>query len=298
MMIFNYPIELLIMQAILGLSLGAIYVLMASGLSIIFSLLDIVNFSHGAFYMLGAYGVYFFLNYFNINFYISLFFSILVVSLIGIIVEKIFLKPIYGRDQLHPLVLTFGLSLIIPDIIKIFFGLIGKNIPYPTELGGAYIWGSVIVPKYQLFIIVVAFVSLVLVVLVINKTNLGMILRACTQDSLMTRLLGINSSKIWTIGFMVGVAFAALAGGIIAPIVSAIPDMGVTILLPSFVIVVVGGLGSLEGAIIAGLTIGIVSSFVSLFAPAYTDVAIFFIMAIVLIIRPRGLMGHLGRREQ
>jgi len=295
-MIFGYSINLLVMQAILGLSLGAIYVLMASGLSIIYSLLDIVNFAHGAFYMLGAYGIYFFLNYIG-NFYIALLLSIVIVTIIGMITEIYLLKPLYSRgDPLHPLLLTFGLSLVFPDIIKIFFGLIGKNVNFPDQMIGAIYWKSLVIPKYQLFIILISIASISFVAILLKKTNIGMILRASTRDSLMVKLLGINVSRMWTLGFMVGTAFAALAGGMMAPLVSAIPDMGVSIILPCFVVVVVGGLGSLEGAIISGIIIGETVSFVSLFAGAYSDVVIFVIMAIVLIIRPRGLLGQIGRK--
>jgi len=295
-MIFGYSINILIMQLILGLSLGAIFVLMASGLSIIYSLLDIINFAHGAFYMLGAYGIFIFLNLID-NFYIALILSIILVSILGMVTEIYLLKPLYNRDSLQPLLLTFGLSLIFPDIIKILFGLVGKNIPYPNQLIGAIFWKSIIIPKYQLFVIFVTIITISFLLLLLKKTDIGMIIRASTRDSLMVELLGINVSRIWTLGFTVGIAFAALAGGIAAPMVSAIPDMGVGIILPSFVVIVVGGVGSLQGAIIAGIIIGEVVSFISLFAGAYSDVIIFLVMAVVLIVRPRGLLGKIGRRE-
>ncbi|MBT3254877.1 MAG: branched-chain amino acid ABC transporter permease [Deltaproteobacteria bacterium] len=291
---FDLSWEIVAMQMIFGLALGCVYVLMAGGLSIIFGLLDVVNFAHGTFYMLGAYAIFVAVSLCG-NFWLGLVSAVVIVALVGGVIEWLLLKPLYKRDPLYPLLLTFGVSICIPDIIKICFGLIGKVVPYPSGFMGAFMLGPVMVPKYRLFIIVLTLVVLISLWLFLNKSNLGMIIRASTRDSLMTQTLGINVSRIWTIGFMIGIGLAALAGAVAAPMVASIPDMGVEMTIECFVVVVIGGLGSLGGAIIGGLLIGQVVSFVALFAPAWSNVAIFMAMAIILIIRPRGLFGEEGR---
>lgn len=291
---FGISPEILAMQIIFGLALGAIYVLMASGLSIIFGLLDVVNFAHGTFYMLGAYSVFVFIALTG-NFWIAVASAVVIVAVVGGMTEFLLLKPLYGKEPLYPLLLTFGFSVAVPDLMKIIFGLIGKVIEYPSGFVGAFFLGGVIVPKYRLFIIVLTFVVLIALWLFLKRSDLGMIIRAATRDSLMVQTLGVNVSRIWTMGFSLGIALAALAGAVAAPMVSAIPDMGVEMTVESFVVVVVGGLGSLGGAIVGGLIIGQVVSFVSLFAGDYSNVAIFFAMAVILLIRPRGLFGELGR---
>jgi branched-chain amino acid transport system permease protein len=291
---FGIPLEIIAMQVIFGLALGAIYVLLASGLSIIFGLLDVVNFAHGTFYMLGAYVVFLAVSLTG-NFWFGLLSALLIVALIGGAMEWALLKPLFGKDPLYPLLLTFGVAVAIPDLMKILFGLIGKVVEYPSGLVGAFLVGPVMVPKYRLFIIILTLVVLLVLWLFLNKTNLGMIIRAATRDSLMVQVLGVDVSRIWTVGFSMGVGLAALGGAIAAPMVSASPDMGVEMTVESFVVVVVGGLGSLGGAIIGGLIIGQVVSFVSLIAGDYSNVVIFFAMAVILLIRSRGLFGELGR---
>ncbi len=286
--------EIIIMQIIFGLALGAIYVLMASGLSIIFGLLDVVNFAHGTFYMLGAYAVFLFIALTG-NFWIAVASAVVIVAVIGGVTEFFLLKPLYGKDPLLPLLLTFGFSVAVPDFMKVVFGLIGKVVEYPTGFMGAFWLGGVIIPKYRLFIIIMTFVVLIALWVFLKRSDLGMIIRAATRDSLMVQTLGVNVSRIWTTGFSIGIALAALAGAMASPMVSAIPDMGVEMTVECFVVVVIGGLGSLGGAIVGGLLIGQVVSFVSLFASDYSNVAIFLAMAVILLVRPRGLFGEAGR---
>lgn len=286
--------SLILMQFLFGLFIGAIYVLLAGGLSIILGLLDVVNFAHGAFYMLGAYALYVIISLCG-NFWIGVVSAVVIVSLLGGLTERFLLKPLYAKGIFYPLFLTFGFSICIPDIIKIIFGLTGKGIEYPGGFMGAFMLGPIIIPKYRLFVLFVTFVVFLFLWLFFKKSNLGMVIRAATRDSLTVEMLGINVSRTWTFGFMLGIGMASLAGAISAPMVSAIPDMGVDILIDSFVVVVIGGLGSLGGAILGGLLIGQVFSFTSLFAPAYSHASIFFVMALVLILRPRGLLGEEGR---
>ena len=282
------------MQLFFGLALGSIFVLLASGLSIIYGLLDVVNFAHGAFAMLGAYVVFLAVS-FSGSFAVGIVSAIVIVAVIGMVVEFFLLKPLYGKDPLLPLLLTFGLSVAIPDLIKVVFGLIGKPVPYPEALSGATTIGPLILSNYRLFIIFFTLAILVSLWLFLKKSDLGMIMRAATRDSLMVQVLGTNTSRIWTTGFAIGIGLSALAGAISVPMMSATPDMGVEMTMVAFVVTVVGGLGSLGGAIVGGLLIGIIVAFTSLIAGEYSNVAMYFCMAVILLIRPRGLFGELGR---
>jgi branched-chain amino acid transport system permease protein len=279
---------------VLGLALGAIYILLASGLSIVYGLLDVVNFAHGVFYMLGAYAVFVVISLTG-NFWLGLISAAAVTAVVGAVAELFLLRPLYGKDQLYRLLLTFGLSVAVPDLMKIIFGLIGKTVDYPEALSGFFLLGSMPVSKYRLFIIVLTGSVMTGLWIFLKKSDLGLIMRAATLNSLMVRVLGIDVARIWTKGFSLGVGLAALGGAVSAPMVSASPDMGIEITVESFVVVVLGGLGSLTGAVVGGLIMGQVVSFVSLFAGQYANVAIFIVMFIVLMLRPRGLFGEEGR---
>jgi len=283
-----------LMQLFFGLALGSIFVLLASGLSIIYGLLDVVNFAHGTFAMLGAYAVFVAVSLSG-NFAVGIASAVLIVALVGVVIELFLLKPLYGKDPLLPLLLTFGLSVAIPDVVKIAFGLTGKPVDYPAALGGATVVGPVILSNYRLFIIVFTLAILISLWFFLKKSDLGMIIRAATRDSLMVQILGTNTSSIWTIGFALGTGLAALAGAIAVPMLAATPDMGVEMTMVAFVVTVVGGLGSLGGAIVGGLLIGVIVAFTSLIAGEYSSVAMYFCMAVILLIRPRGLFGESGR---
>jgi branched-chain amino acid transport system permease protein len=286
--------EIIILQIIMGLALGAIYVILASGLSIIFGLLDVLNFAHGTFYMLGAYAVFLAISLCG-NFWIGMVSAIVIVALMGGLFEITLLKHLYGTEPIYPLLLCFGFSIFMPDVIKLIFGLIGKVVEYPKIFQGATFVGTLILPKYRIFLVVLMGVVLLVLWLFMNKTNLGMIIRAATRDRVMVNCLGINVSRVWTVGFMLGVGLAALAGAIAAPMVQTIPNMGDEMTIESFVVVVIGGLGSLGGAVLGGLLLGQVVSFVSFFYPDWSNVAIFLAMAVILVLRPRGLFGEEGR---
>jgi len=293
-MVFDVPWNVIVLQLFFGLALGSIFVLLASGLSIIYGLLDIVNFAHGTFAMLGAYAVFTAVSL-SESFLIGIVSAVVIVGLVGVVIEYILLKPLYGKDPLLPLLLTFGLSVAIPDLIKIIFGLIGKPINYPEALSGATALGPLILPNYRLFIILFTLAILISLWLFLKKSDLGMIIRASTRDSLMVQVLGVNVSRIWTIGFAIGIGLAALAGAIAVPTMAATPDMGVEMTMVAFVVTVVGGLGSLGGAIVGGLFIGLVVAIASFIAGEYATVSMYFCMAVILLIRPRGLFGELGR---
>ena len=282
------------MQLFFGLALGSIYVLLASGLSIIYGLLDVVNFAHGTFAMLGAYAVFLAVTLTG-SFAVGIASAVVVVAVLGMAAEFVLLKPLYGKDPLLPLLLTFGLSVAIPDFMKVIFGLIGKPVSYPEALSGATTLGPLTFSNYRLFVIFFTLAILISLWLFLKKSDLGMIIRAATRDSLMVQVLGINTSRIWSIGFAIGIGLAALAGAISVPMMAATPDMGVEMTMVAFVVTVVGGLGSLGGAIVGGLLIGVIVAFTSLFAGEYSNVAMYFCMAVILLIRPRGLFGESGR---
>jgi len=286
--------DVFVMQLFFGLALGSIYVLLASGLSIIYGLLDVVNFAHGTFAMLGAYAVFLAVSLTG-SFAVGVASAVVIVAILGMVIEFILLKPLYGKDPLLPLLLTFGLSVAIPDFMKIIFGLIGKPVAYPEALSGATTIGEITFSNYRLFVIFFTLAILISLWLFLKKSDLGMIIRAATRDSLMVQVLGTNTSRIWSIGFAIGIGLAALAGAISVPMMAATPDMGVEMTMVAFVVTVVGGLGSLGGAIIGGLLIGVIVAFTSLFAGEYSNVAMYFCMAVILLIRPRGLFGESGR---
>jgi branched-chain amino acid transport system permease protein len=286
--------NVILMQLFFGLALGSTFVLLASGLSIIYGLLDVVNFAHGTFAMLGAYAVFVAVSLSG-SFTVGIVSAIVIVALIGTMVEFFLLKPLYGKDPLLPLLLTFGLSVAVPDLIKIAFGLVGKPVAYPEALSGVTMVGPLVLSNYRLFIIVFTLVVLISLWLFLKKSDLGMVIRAATRDNLMVQVLGTNTSRIWTIGFAIGIGLAALAGAVSVPMVSATPDMGVEMTMVAFVVTVVGGLGSLGGAIVGGLLIGVIVAFTSLVAGEYANVTMYFCMAVILLIRPRGLFGEIGR---
>ena len=239
--------DLIVMQLFFGLALGSVYVLLASGLSIIYGLLDVVNFAHGTFAMLGAYAVYLAVTLTG-SFAVGIASAVVVVAILGMVTEFVLLKPLYGKDPLLPLLLTFGLSVAIPDFMKVIFGLIGKPVAYPEALSGATTLGLLTFSNYRLFVIFFTMAILISLWLFLKKSDLGMIIRAATRDRLMVQVLGINTSRIWSIGFALGIGLAALAGAISAPMMAATPDMGVEMTMVAFVVTVVGGLGSLGGA--------------------------------------------------
>lgn len=285
---------LLLNQMFFGLALGAVYILMACGLTIIFGLLDVVNFAHGTFYMLGAFAAFIVISLFG-NFWIGLASSVILVGLVGWVTETFLIKPLYGKDPLYPLMMTFGFSVAVTDLMRGIFGTVGRIVPLPPNFSGSIRWEGLFIPKYRVFIIFLTGGVLLFLWYFLKKTNLGMIIRAATRDSLMVRTLGINVPRIWTFGFSLGVGLAGLAGAVNSTIQSALPDMGVEMTVECFVVVVIGGLGSLGGAILGGLIIGQVISFVSLLASDWSNVAIFITMLLILLVRTRGLSGEAGR---
>ncbi|WP_315833743.1 branched-chain amino acid ABC transporter permease [Bradyrhizobium prioriisuperbiae] len=285
--------DLIALQLFTGLALGAIYVLFAIGLSLIFGMLTVVNFAHGAFYMVGAY-VGLFLLSMGSNFWLCIVAVPLIVGSVGMMVERFLVRPLYGRGVDYPLLLTFGLSYIMVELVRIAFGTSGYPFETPELLQGAVDIGVGYFPLYRLFVIGAAVVVLLGLWLFLERTSFGLIIRAGARDPQIVRVLGVDVSRVWLVVFGIGTAIAGLAGLLAAPLQGVIPEMGATILAEAFVVTVVGGMGSIGGAVIAGLLVGVVVSMTSLFAPEMAKVSIFALMAIVLLIRPQGFFGRAG----
>ncbi len=285
--------QLLAIQLVTGLALGAVYALLAVGLSLIFGMLTVVNFAHGAFFMVGAFFGLYFLGLTG-SFWFSLILVPLVCALMGLLVERFLVRPLYGRGIDYPLLLTFGLSYVLVDAMRFLFGIEGLPSSTPAELRGATNLGFGHFPTYRLFLIAATAVLIGGLWLFIEKTRYGLIIRAGARDPEIVRVLGIDVARVWLGVFAVGTALAGLAGALAAPTRAVNPEMGITVLAESFVVTVVGGMGSLPGAVVAGLLVGVVFSLTSLFAPEFAELSIFVLMALVLLVRPQGLFGKAG----
>lgn len=283
-------------QVFTGLVIGGILVLLAIGLSLIFGLMTVVNFAHGSFYMLGAYFGVFLLGVTG-NFWLSLVLTPLLVGTLGLLVERFLIRRLYGRSIDDPLLLTFALSLVMVESVRLVWGRIGLALDPPAALAGAANLGFMYFPVYRLFVIVVTAAVLVGVWLFLHRTNVGLIIRAGSRDALMTRALGVDLGRIWLLVFAIGTGIAGLAGILAGPMRGVYAEMGVTIVIESFVVVVVGGMGSLLGAVLSGLLIGQVVGLTTFFAPKLAEIAVFIVMAVVLLVRPSGLFGEAGLME-
>ncbi len=288
---FHITLRIYLLQVFIGLSLGVIYAMMASGLSLIFGLMRVVNFAHGSFYMLGAYTLVYLISLIG-NFWICLMVAPIIVGILGILVEVSGIRRLYGTEEFNPLLLTLGLNYVFVDIIRILFGLGGIGSSVPKALDGMVNLGFMMFPEYRFFIIVAGAAVLFLVWLFINRTNLGMIVRAGTKDNEMVQMLGINIRLVWTLVFGLGITMAALSGALIAPITGTMPEMGMFMVIEAFVVVVIGGMGSFAGSILAAILVGQVIAITNLFYPQAGTVAIFVLMVVVLLTRKAGLFGE------
>ena len=286
-------LNLFLLQLFTGVALGSVFVLLAIGLSLIFGLLTVVNFAHGAFYMFGAYVGVFLLGLTG-NFWVALILVPFVVGAMGLVVERFLVRPLYGRGIDYPLLLTFGLGLVLVELVRIVFGLEGVPFDVPDALQGAVNIGIGWFPLYRLFLIGVTIALVVGLWLFLEKTSFGLIIRAGARDPEIMRVLGVDISRVWLMVFGIGTGLAGVAGVLSAPMTSVIPDMGTSVLVEAFVVTVVGGMGSLLGAVVAGLMVGIIISMTALFYPELADLAMFILMAAVLLVRPQGLFGRKG----
>lgn len=289
----SYGWDLLAVQLFTGLALGAVYVLLALGLSLVFGMLTVVNFAHGAMFALGAY-VGFFLLGLGWNFWVALAVVPLAVGGFGMVVERFLIRPLYGRPIDDPLLLTFGLAYVIVEGIRIAFGKQGQPVEMPEALMGAVDLWIGYFPLYRVFLIGVAVVVVVALWLFLERTRMGLTLRALARDPTILRVLGVNVGRVWLLVFGLGAGLAGLAGVLAAPLQGVAPEMGIPVLAEAFVVTVVGGMGSLVGAVVAALLVGVTFAMVGLFAPEMAKVSIFALMALVLLFRPQGLFGRPG----
>ena len=289
---FGVPIQALMGQLLIGLINGAFYAMLSLGLAVIFGLLNIINFTHGAQYMMGAFAAYFALQWLGLGYWWALLIAPVVVGLFGIVMERAMLKHLYHLDHLYGLLLTFGVALIVQGLFRNEFGSSGLPYPMPVQLTGAYNLGFMFLPTYRAWVIVFSLVICLGTWYVIEWTRLGAYLRAATENPILVQAFGINVPRMVTLTYGFGVALAALAGVLAAPIYQVNPLMGGDLIIVVFAVVVIGGMGSIIGAIVTGFTLGIVEGLTKVFYPEASNTVIFVIMAIVLLVRPAGLFGR------
>jgi branched-chain amino acid transport system permease protein len=290
--IFGIPSQALFGQLLLGLINGSFYALLSLGLAVIFGMLNIINFTHGAQYMLGAFAAYLILNFTGLGYWPSLIIAPIVVGIFGMIIERTMLQWLYKLDHLYGLLLTFGLALIIEGLARNKYGSAGLPYAMPDSLRGGQNLGFMFLPNYRAWVVVASLTICIGTWFVIERTRLGANLRAATENPTLVRAFGINVPRMITLTYGFGVALAAFAGVMAAPIYNVSPQMGSDLIIVVFAVVVIGGMGSIMGAIVTGFGLGIIEGLTKVFFPEASATVIFVIMAIVLLIRPAGLFGR------
>ena len=279
-----------------GLVNGSFYALLSLGLAIIFGMMRIVNFAHGAFYMLGAFVAYLLLQQLGVGFWPALVAAPLTVAALGMLLERSLLRRLAGLDPLYGFLFTFGLTLLVQDAMRLRFGLQGQPYPTPAELAGTVTFGAITYPVYRLFVIGFCAAASAGVWYAIERTRLGMVVRAATERAELTRALGVDVDRWVTPMFGFGLGLAALAGVLAAPMRNVSPLMGSELIILTFAVVVIGGMGSIAGAIVAGFLVGVLSSVGAIFDPAIEGIVAFALMAVLLLVRPGGLFGSIETR--
>jgi branched-chain amino acid transport system permease protein len=290
--LFGVPTQALFGQLLIGLINGAFYALLSLGLSVIFGLLNIINFAHGAQYMMGAFAAYFCLQWVGLGYWWSLLIAPVAVGLIGIAIERAMLKPLYHLDHLYGLLLTFGVALVIQGVFRHQYGSSGLPYGIPAQLTGGHNLGFMFLPNYRAWVVVFSLAVCLATWYVIERTKLGSYLRAATENPALVQAFGINVPRMITLTYGFGVGLAALAGVLAAPIYQVNPLMGADLIIVVFAVVVIGGMGSILGSILTGFALGIVEGFTKVFYPEASNTVIFVIMALVLLVRPAGLFGR------
>jgi branched-chain amino acid transport system permease protein len=292
--ILGIPLTALFGQLLIGLINGSFYALLSLGLAVIFGMLNIINFSHGAQYMLGAFAAYLLLQYSGLGYWPALIVAPVLVGITGMIVERLMLQWLYKLDHLYGLLLTFGLALIIEGVARNYFGSAGLPYTVPESLQGGRNLGFMFLPNYRAWVIVASLAICIGTWFVIERTRLGAYLRAATENPTLVRAFGINVPRMITLTYGFGVALAAFAGVMAAPIYNVSPQMGSELIIVVFAVVVIGGMGSILGAIVTGFGLGVIEGLTKVFFPEASNTVIFIIMAIVLLVRPAGLFGRRG----
>jgi branched-chain amino acid transport system permease protein len=291
MEIFGIPLQAMLSQLLLGLVNGSFYAMLSLGLAVIFGLLNVINFAHGALYMMGAFLAWMGLNYFQLNYWVMLIAAPLLVGMFGILIERTMLRRLYKLDHLYGLLLTFGITLMVEGLFRSFYGVSGQPYSVPEALSGAFNLGFMILPKYRAWVVLASVTVCLATWYVIEKTKLGAYLRAGTENPKLVEAFGVNVPVMVTLTYGFGVALAAFAGVLAAPVIQVSPLMGSNLIIVVFAVVVIGGMGSIMGSIVTGLGLGVVEGLSRVFYPELSATVVFIIMAIVLMIRPAGLFG-------
>ncbi len=290
--VFGVPVQALFSQLLVGLINGSFYALLSLGLAIIFGLLNVINFCHGALYMLGALVAWLMLEHLGIGYWPALLISPIVVGAFGMLIEKTMIKRIAGLDPLYGLLLTFGLALVIQGVARNYFGVSGEPYEIPPQLSGGKSLGFMFLPNYRAWVVLVSVLICALTWFVTERTRMGSYLRAATENPLLVQAFGINVPRLITITYGLGVALAALAGVMAAPIYRVNPLMGADLIIVVFAVVVIGGMGSILGSIITGFGLGVIEGLTKVYYPEASNTVVFVIMALVLLVKPAGLFGR------
>jgi branched-chain amino acid transport system permease protein len=291
MELFGIPLQAFLGQLLLGLVNGAFYAMLSLGLAVIFGLLDIVNFAHGALYMLGAFAAWIMLDSLGVNYWFALVLAPLVVGAVGVVIERTMLRRLYGLDPLYGLLLTFGISLILEGVFRWKYGVSGQSYPVPDALAGATNLGFMVLPNYRAWVVLASMIVCIGTWYLIERTRLGAYLRAGTENARLVQAFGVNVPVMVMLTYGAGCALAAMAGVLAAPVIQVQPLMGSNLIIVVFAVVVIGGMGSILGSVLTGLGLGVIEGFTRVFYPEASNVVVFVIMAIVLMLRPAGLFG-------
>ncbi|MEO6352461.1 MAG: branched-chain amino acid ABC transporter permease [Burkholderiaceae bacterium] len=289
--IFDIPMQAMLSQLLLGLVNGSFYAMLSLGLAVIFGLLNVINFAHGALYMMGAFFAWMGLTYFGLNYWLMLLLSPLAVGAIGIVIERTMLRWLYKLDHVYGLLLTFGITLLAEGIFRSIYGVSGQSYPVPDVLAGGTDLGFMYLPNYRAWVVLASLIVCFATWFMIEKTKLGAYLRAGTENPKLVEAFGINVPLMVTLTYGFGVALAAFAGVLAAPIIQVSPLMGSHLIIIVFAVVVIGGMGSILGSILTGLGLGVIEGMTRVFYPEASATVVFILMAIVLMIRPAGLFG-------
>ncbi|MBB3222416.1 branched-chain amino acid ABC transporter permease [Pseudoduganella umbonata] len=291
MEIFGVPLPAMMSQLLLGLVNGSFYAMLSLGLAIIFGLLNVINFSHGAMYMMGAFLAWMGMTYLGMSYWMMLLAAPIIVGILGVVIEKTLLRWLYKLDHLYGLLLTFGITLVVEGIFRSFYGVSGQPFDTPEQLQGATDLGFMILPNYRGWVVVASLVVCFATWFVIEKTRLGAYLRAGTENPKLVEAFGINVPLMVTLTYGFGVALAGFAGVLAAPIIQVSPLMGSNLIIVVFAVVVIGGMGSILGSIVTGLGLGVIEGLTRVFYPEFSSTVVFLVMVIVLLLRPAGLFG-------
>jgi branched-chain amino acid transport system permease protein len=289
--VFGIPLQAFLGQLMLGLVNGSFYAMLSLGLAVIFGLLGIVNFAHGALYMLGAYVAWFCLEMLGINYWWALLLAPLAVGVLGVVIERLLLKHLYKLDAIYGLLLTFGLALIAEGVMREYFGVSGQSVPVPDALQGATDLGFMVLPNYRAWVVLASLTVCLATWFLIEKTQLGAMLRAGTENPALVQAFGVNVPLLVTLTYAGGAALAAFAGVLAAPVIQVTPLMGSNLIIVVFAVVVIGGMGSILGSILTGLALGLIEGLTKVVYPEASNIVVFVVMVAVLVLRPAGLFG-------